>query len=316
MIEPVHVMVAILRDATGRVLIAQRPAGKSQAGRWEFPGGKLELDESPDAGLRRELLEELGVVAGPMRRLIEIRHAYTDLSVRLDVREIAHFGGSPRGREGQALKWVAPDGLLLEDILEADRPIIQALRLPDHCLVTPDPADIPRETFLASLEASLQNGVKLVQFRAHSLSSSRYLSFAGNVLEACRAHGARLLLNGDPCLLDEIDADGIHLGIREAARHSRRPVSADAWLSIACHSSSDLRHARRLDADMVLASPVAATTTHPDRAPIGWAGFAVLARQANRPTFALGGMSRDDLDRARAAGGQGIAAIRGLWKES
>lgn len=316
MIAPVHVMVAILRDASGQVLITDRPAGKAQAGRWEFPGGKLERDEAPEAGLRRELLEELGVVAGPMQRLIEIHHTYPDFSVRLDVREIAHFGGSPRGREGQKLKWVSPDRLPHEDILEADRPVIQALRLPNFCLVTPDPTDTSREVFLDGLHASLRAGVELIQFRAPALSRSDYVSLGHEVLRLCRRHGARLLLNGTPDLLDDINADGIHLGSRQASWLNRRPVSSDVWLSVACHSAIELRQAQCIDADMILVSPVAATDTHPKHSPIGWAGFARLAQEANMPAFALGGMSEEDLPKARAAGGRGIAAIRGLWRGS
>lgn len=309
-------MVAILRDAAGRVLIAERPAGKVQAGRWEFPGGKLEPDEAPEAGLRRELLEELGIVAGPMQRLIEIHHAYDEFAVRLDVRELAHFGGAPRGREGQQLKWVSPEHLPREDILEADHPIIQALRLPDACLVTPAPADIPREIFLDGLAATLRGGVRLVQFRGPGLPRPAYLSLAQDVLRICRDHDARLLLNGGPDLLDAVGADGIHLGSRKASGMNRRPVPRDVWLSVACHSLAELRQAQRLDADMVLISPVAATATHPVQSPIGWAGFAALAQQANRPAFALGGMAAKDIGNARVAGGRGIAAIRGLWKTS
>ncbi|HEX7047846.1 MAG TPA: Nudix family hydrolase [Gammaproteobacteria bacterium] len=313
MMPPVHVMVAILRDTSGRVLITDRPPGKTQAGRWEFPGGKLERDEAPEAGLRRELLEELGVVAGPMQRLIEIHHAYPDFSVRLDVREITHFGGSPHGREGQKLKWVSPELLPQEDILEADRPIIQALRLPDFCLVTPDPTNTSRDVFLDGLQASLRGGVNLVQFRAPAVSRSDYVSLAREVLQLCRRHHARLLLNGAADLLDDVDADGIHLGSRQASRLNRRPVPLNAWLSVACHSLAELRQAQRLGADLVLISPVAATATHPQHSPIGWTGFSGLAQRANMPAFALGGMSKDDLMKAKAAGGRGIAAIRSLW---
>lgn len=309
-------MVAILRDAAGRVLITDRPAGKTQAGRWEFPGGKREPDESSEAGLRRELLEELGIVAGPMQRLIELRHEYPGFSVRLDVREIMHFGGTPRGREGQRLKWVAADALSREDILEADRPIIQALRLPDFCLVTPDPANITREAFLAGLSATLDEGIRLVQLRAPAVPRADYVSLARDVLQLCRRRHARLLLNATPDLLDDVDADGIHLGGSQARAWNRRPVPPAAWLSVACHSPSELQQAQRLDADMVLISPVAATASHPLQTPIGWAGFAGLARRAGRPAYALGGMRKDDLDRARAAGGRGVAAIRGLWRGS
>lgn len=316
MTVPAHVMVAILRDGAGRVLIAQRPPGKPQSGRWEFPGGKLEPGEAAEAGLRRELLEELGIVAGPMRRLIEIRHAYATFLVRLDVREVAHFGGAARGREGQALKWVFPAALALEDILEADRAIVRALCLPDFCLVTPDAGAFSRESFIEGLQRSLHAGIRLVQLRARSLPRPDFVALAREVLPLCREHDAQLLLNGDPGLLGEVDADGIHLGTRALAVLGKRPLPRSRLLSVACHSLSQLRRAQAIDADMVLISPVAATTSHPAVEPIGWAGFSVLARQANMPAYALGGLAPRDLEKARAAGGRGIAAIRGLWREA
>lgn len=305
-------MVAVLRDAAGRVLITQRPVGKTQAGRWEFPGGKLERDESPEAGLRRELLEELGIVAGPMRRFIDIRHEYADFHVRLDVREIMHFGGAPTGREGQALKWVHPEALPGEDILEADRPLVQALRLPDYCLVTPDAAKMPRSQFLEHLQNALDDGITLVQLRAPTLSRENFIELAHDVLPVCRASGARLLLNGPPDLLTAIDADGIHLNGHHLSIARHRPASA-CWVSAACHTAGQLAHARAIGVDFVLISPVATTVSHAQQQPLGWTGFARLAHDAGVPAYALGGMTRGDLESARNAGGRGVAAIRGLW---
>src|SRR5690606_10992885 len=82
-----HVMVGILRDREGRVLMSRRTVDRAHPGRWEFPGGKLEAGEAPEAGLRRELREELGIVAGRMHPLIRIHHDYPDFRVLLDVRE-------------------------------------------------------------------------------------------------------------------------------------------------------------------------------------------------------------------------------------
>lgn len=311
----VHVMVAILRDAAGRVLITQRPSGKPQAGRWEFPGGKLERDEPAEAGLRRELLEELGIVAGPMQRLIEIRHDYPDFTVRLDVREVLHFGGSPHGREGQALKWVLPDDLPAEDILEADQPVIQSLRLPDMCMITPDPTGVSRADFLARLDVSLAAGVGLVQLRAPSLSRSEFTALARDVLPVCRRHGARLLLNAMPDVLQDVDADGVHLNGRNLSRMRERTLAPTRWLSASVHSKGELHRAQAAGVDFVLVSPVLATTSHPDRKPLGWSGFSMLAREARVPVYALGGLAASDVEIARKHGGRGIAAIRGLWRE-
>ncbi|HLK71945.1 MAG TPA: 8-oxo-dGTP diphosphatase MutT [Steroidobacteraceae bacterium] len=122
-----RVSAGILRDEAGRVLIAQRPAGKHMAGWWEFPGGKAAPGESGAQALARELQEELGVRAGHCERLLQIRHDYADRIVELDVYRVADFEGEPRSLEGQALRWVAIDSLAAERLLPADRPILQAL---------------------------------------------------------------------------------------------------------------------------------------------------------------------------------------------
>lgn len=125
-----HVTAGVLSDGEGRVLVAQRPPGKHLAGRWEFPGGKLRDGEAPLQGLKRELAEELGVTLEAAEPLIRLLHDYADRRVLLDVWRVTHYSGTPQGLDRQALDWVKPDRLPAIDLLEADRPIITALRLP------------------------------------------------------------------------------------------------------------------------------------------------------------------------------------------
>jgi len=122
-----EVVAGALFDTEGRVLIAQRPEGKALAGRWEFPGGKIHRGEDARDGLARELREELGVEVHDAERLIRYSHAYSDRIVRLDLWLVTRWSGEPRGLDGQALKWVRPERLGFEDILEADQPMIDAL---------------------------------------------------------------------------------------------------------------------------------------------------------------------------------------------
>jgi 8-oxo-dGTP diphosphatase len=126
----IHVVAGALHDAEGRVLIARRPRGRHMAGRWEFPGGKLEGGENPLAGLTRELAEELGVDLRNARPLIRLRHDYPDRRVLLDVWQVTAYEGEPQALEADALAWVLPDDLPKHDLIEADRPIVTALRLP------------------------------------------------------------------------------------------------------------------------------------------------------------------------------------------
>ena len=118
--NPVH--------ARRRVLIAQRPPGKHMAGRWEFPGGKVGPRETDLEALRRELREELGIDLIGARHCLTLTHAYPDRTVELSMWVVDQFRGEPRALDGQQIKWVAVGELGAEDILEADRPFIEALQ--------------------------------------------------------------------------------------------------------------------------------------------------------------------------------------------
>ena len=123
----VLVVAAALTDALGRLLIAERPAGKHMAGRWEFPGGKVAPGESEQAALVRELQEELGIGVIEARPMMRLTHRYPDRDVELSMWVVGRYSGEPQALDGQRLKWVERTQLAGEDILEADRPFVAAL---------------------------------------------------------------------------------------------------------------------------------------------------------------------------------------------
>ena len=98
------------------------------AGRWEFPGGKVTPGESEGDALIRELREELGVTVTGCHPFMRLSHEYDDRVVELSLWLVESFTGEPEGLDGQGLKWVAPEALGAEDILEADAPFVEALR--------------------------------------------------------------------------------------------------------------------------------------------------------------------------------------------
>lgn len=126
----VLVSAVALIDADGRVLLAQRPEGKSMAGLWEFPGGKVEQGETPEAALIRELHEELGIGtwASCLAPLTFASHAYADFHLLMPLFACRKWEGTPQSREGQALKWVRPSDLRDYPMPAADIPLIPILR--------------------------------------------------------------------------------------------------------------------------------------------------------------------------------------------
>jgi 8-oxo-dGTP diphosphatase len=125
-----HVMAGVLLDGTGRVLLAQRPAGKYLAGFWEFPGGKLEADETPLAALARELLEELGIHVRSAEALIRLPWRYGDRELLLDAWRVSSWRGEPRSLEAQPLQWLLPARVDPMILAPADRVILAELRGP------------------------------------------------------------------------------------------------------------------------------------------------------------------------------------------
>jgi len=289
------------------------------AGRWEFPGGKLRAGEAQHDALIRELDEELGIDVQAARPLIEIHHRYPDRSVVLHVWSVERYAGEARGCEGQALRWLAPGMLRTTDLLEADQPILAALALPDRYLITGEPAD-DAARFLARLDAALARGLELVQLRATALTPPAFAELAAAAAPLCRARGARLLINGDPQstlpLARALGADGVHVPARYLSSLRRTQRAGDLLVGVSCHDAQELRTARACAADFAVLGPVRATPGHPDAQPLGWAGFAALARGAGLPVYALGGMGSEDLTAAWDAGAQGIAAIRALWGDA
>ena len=125
----VLVAAVALIDATGRVLIAERPPGKSMAGLWEFPGGKIEAGERPEATLARELDEELGIAVAEadLRPLTFASHDYGSFHLLMPLYLCRRWQGQVTAREGQRLAWVRPDDLAAADMPPADGPLIPIL---------------------------------------------------------------------------------------------------------------------------------------------------------------------------------------------
>ncbi|MCS6987374.1 MAG: (deoxy)nucleoside triphosphate pyrophosphohydrolase [Sphingomonadaceae bacterium] len=128
--RPVHwVACAVMVDPDGRVLVAERPPGRPMAGLWEFPGGKIEPGEAPEAALVRELAEELGVVAAPacLSPCGFASEIYPEAQVVLLAFALRRWEGRPTPREGQRLRWVRLADLFTLPMPPADRPLLGQL---------------------------------------------------------------------------------------------------------------------------------------------------------------------------------------------
>ncbi len=133
--KPVTLVVAVaLIDPDGRVLIAERPPGKMMAGLWEFPGGKIEAGETPEAALVRELREELGITVKPdcLAPFTFASHSYENFHLLMPLYLCRRWEGTPQPREHSAIKWVKPRDLIARraefPMPAADLPLLPMLR--------------------------------------------------------------------------------------------------------------------------------------------------------------------------------------------
>jgi 8-oxo-dGTP diphosphatase len=310
-VRSIHVLAAVITDARGRILLARRTEGRDLAGCWEFPGGKREPGETPEATLTRELQEELGIDVEVGEHVISVPQQYPDKRLRLDVRRLASWKGTPRGHEGQALAWVTPDKLTRYAMPPADRPVVAALLHSDRYLVTPEPGE-DDAAWLEGLRRALANGIRRVQVRARAIQGDRWQALASAAVQACRDAKAEVLINGDIDLARKLNT-GVQLRASQLREVTARPLEEDVLVAASCHTAEDLRLAESLGCDFAVLGSLHPTATHPGASPLGWEGFARLRENVSLPIYAIGGMSPQDITEARQHGAQGIAAIRALW---
>lgn len=311
----VEVVVGVLLRPDGQFLLTRRPEGKIYAGHWEFPGGKVEKDESLRYALARELWEELGIhvhVAHPwLTRIFSYSHA----TVRLHFFRVLEWEGELTARENQGLNWQFPHQIEVSPILPANGPILQALLLPPLYAIT-RAADVGVELALQVIEYGLMNGVRMWQIREKRMPMEMLKEFSRQAITLVHAYQGKVIINGDTALAQHLGADGVHL---TAAQLMAMPVRPDLHYGIcgaSCHNAEELFAAEQLGLDYVALSPVHPTLSHPEAPPLGWRKFASLIRDCSMPVYALGGLGAQDLPIAQEMGAHGIAMMRGMANET
>jgi 8-oxo-dGTP diphosphatase len=296
----VEVAAAVIQRADGAFLLAQRPPGKVYAGYWEFPGGKVQPGEPAARALARELQEELGIEVERAYPWITRVFTYPHATVRLRFYRVSHWKNEPHPREDQAIAWQRPGATMAAPMLPANAPVLASLALPWEYAIT-DAGRFGPGGMLARLQRRLEAGLKLVQIREPNLDDRARRLFTEQVIGLAHRYGARAMVKSEfP------GADGIHFSAQDLLSRGERPKGVLAAAS--CHTREELDHAMRLELDFVVLGPVK------DKAPVlGWKRFSDLAHGASLPVYAIGGLSRGDLEDAWTAGAHGLAMIRGSW---
>ncbi len=309
-VKRVEVAAAVIENARGEFLLAQRPAGKVYAGYWEFPGGKVEVGESAADALKRELHEELGLDIETAYPWITRDYDYAHAAVRLRFFRVLKWRGEPHGREQQQFAWQSIGKINVAPLLPANGPILRALALP-HVYAISCATETGHDAFLIKLERALSAGLRLTQVREKAMAAHDLIAFSREVLSLARRFDARVLVNATPELAAECGADGVHMTAGALMSCASRP--ALPWCGASCHNAAELKRAQELGVDFVVLGPVAATPSHPGAQTLGWTQFAGLLRECPLPVYALGGMQSADMEQAWQCGAHGIAMLRGAW---
>jgi len=308
----VEVSAAVLQRNDGTFLLAQRPPDKIWAGYWEFPGGKVELGETPRYALMRELREELGIQAETVYPWLIRVFTYPHATVQLNFFRVTAWSGEMHPHEGQQFSWQRATEVAVSPVLPANAPILRALELPSLYAIS-NVAELGVDEFMRRLELALKNGLRLLQLREKHLSRLELRELATRVMTLAHFYGARVLLNSDVALAQEVAADGVQLTSAQLMELSERP--AVDWCAASCHCAAELRKAEYLSCDFALISPVSPTQSHPRAPHLGWENFATTAAGSSIPVYALGGLHHGDMETAWQCGAHGVALLRQAWPE-
>ena len=293
---PIEVAAAVIQRADGAFLLARRPAGKVYAGYWEFPGGKVEVGEQAAAALGRELHEELGIDVRRAWPWITRVFTYSHATVRLNFFRVTDWTGEPQPREDQAIAWQKLDRPLASPMLPANAPVLASLALPWEYAIT----DASRFG-IERIRERLGKGLKLLQVREPAMPDEERARFTRQVIALAHAQGCKVLVKSPfP------GADGLHFTAGEFSSLQEKPEGG--LVAASCHTRAELERAMALELDFAVLGPVRDKATA-----MGWARFAELARGASLPVYAIGGLTRADLEDAWRAGAHGLAMIRGAW---
>lgn len=306
----IDVAVAVVFNALGQVLWGCRPEGKPYAGYWEFPGGKVEPDETVWQALVRELKEELDITAlegGPWFR---IEHDYEHANVRLHLYRVWRFEGIPKSLEQQPFTWASLDSADLSPILPATEPLLPKLAQPTVMALSNYEAGF--EACSKRLELGL-NGAKMpvyVQFREKTLRDDALIRAFEHCYGLCQKTGQAMLLNSDTWinLRDHLDALPCPLHLTQAHLLSGQFQDFQC-AGASVHDAASLSAAFDRGLGYAVLGAVKQTISHPGQSGLGWGNFLEIAQGARLPVFAIGGLAWEDVRDARLHGAHGIAML-------
>lgn len=291
--------------------MAQRPPGRGWSGWWEFPGGKIEVNETPIDALQRELREEINISANDASLWFERIYTYPDKKVYIYFFKVTDWTGEIRSCENQVLNWQDPSHVLVAPILPTNLFVLKSIQLPPVYAIT-NIKEMGETLFFERLKVKLEGGLKMIQVREKNLLFQDVKKIAQKIIDLAKIYQAKVLINENEKLALDIGADGVHYPSHSLIKLKNRPDFSICGAS--CHNIEELMIAQDLNMSFAVLSPVQKTESHPLTDPIGWESFSECANKLDLPIYAQGGLNQASLRTSWQFGGHGIAIQRAIWE--
>ncbi|MPW45031.1 NUDIX domain-containing protein [Acinetobacter guerrae] len=280
----------------GKVLVGWREAKQHQGNKYEFPGGKVEQQESPEEACRREIYEEVGIGLKQWYAFDCIQHEYDDIVVNLHL-FYAYVPENLLTLIQQPWTWYSREQLTQLNFPKANDCIIQRLVWSNFIKISHQLSEFQPD----------QHGLFYWRTETEQLQTQDLFQYSPDDLE-------KLILNIEA--FQQLPSDlkplikTLHLKQHQLMQCRKGDLQRGTRYIAACHDLVALQHAEQVGCDAVLISPIQTTQTHPEAKALGWQVLAEWAKQTNVLIFALGGLHPDDLMKAQQHGAYGIAGIR------
>ncbi len=314
------VAVGVVQNSEGNFLIALRDPHVLPSGLWEFPGGKVEMGETYEQTLVRELKEEINLTPLAFRPLITIHTQIFDRLLQLQVFLVTSYLGDPIGLEGQELRWEKLADLSSYHFPKANSQILTALGLPSLIQISDQADFVQLEKGLLAAEQAFR-AKRMFQLRLPETQQSDYWMIAQKLSQLAQEGNGQLVLNRNFQEISQQDWSlSIWAGVKgfhwsEKERLHLKNINDSIWSGrfhgASCHDVMGLLAVSSRGFKFATLSPVCAVIKHGvELTGMGWLEFKTKIEAINLPIYALGGMHLNDLEQAWTYGAQGIAGIR------
>ena len=272
---------------------------------YEFPGGKVEKNETPEDALYRECFEELGIKVTKFNNIGSVVHYYDHLQIKLHIFEILAYQEDIYAKENQGLLYLNAFESN-EKFIDSTFRVLNYLSLPRYCSITSIDADNYTDEEISKLYSN-----NILRYRSNKINPENYCMQAEKYSKICSDNNIDLILDVTYYeLFKNLEFKGIHYKsdqLKDLENKKFIKLNSKLTHSASCHNISDIHIANKHNFDFILLSPVLVSKFGTET--LGWDSFGHLALEANMPVFALGGMRKSDLDDCLSHNGYGVSGI-------